>query len=468
MSVSSSTHFSRGGLPLLAVFLFSLIGIYWRPLDQFSTLWPANAVLLGMFLRTPALASLPGWAAAAVGYIAADVFTGSSWTIAVLLNLTNLLSVFVAFTVCRQVVEFKYDLVSPASLPRLFLAVVAAALLAGAFGGLLVWQLFDRPLWQSATNWAVSELLSYIVVLPSVLTLPDWKTWRWRERRSNPVDPFSRHAVPVLCLIAALLASAFIGGPGVVAFPVIALLACALSYGLFLTSLLTLAFSLWTLLGTAFGSIQLAFDVNDLNTLLNTLLSMRLGVASVAVAPIVVASVMAARESSLSAMRRLAEYDALTGLLNRRTFHKLARERLLQSAPQGAPAAILMLDIDHFKRINDTYGHAIGDHVLAMVATQLRQSLRNGDLCGRVGGEEFSVLIPACTPALFDDITQRIHQTVKNEAFQPEGGQPLTVTLSIGATFSTHLTEELESMLLRADQALYVAKNEGRNQTQVL
>lgn len=464
MSFSSSIHFRRSGLLLLAVFLFSLVGIYWRPLDQFSTLWPANAVLLGIFLRVPGLASPMGWAAAAVAYIAADMLTGSSWKIAILLNLTNLLSVLVALTVCRQATQFKYDLASPTSLPRLFLAIVAAALMAGLLGGMLIWQLFDSPMWPSVMNWVVAELLSYIVILPSVLTIPDWRAWRWRERRAGAARPVSQHVIPAMCLIAALLASVFIGGPGVVAFPVIALLACALSCGLFLTSLLTLVFSVWTLLGTAFGNIQLVFDVNDLNNLL----SMRLGVASVAVAPIVVACVMAARESSLIAMRHLAEHDALTGLLNRRTFHLRARERLAQLAQQRKPAAVLMLDIDHFKSINDRYGHAAGDDVLAMVTTKLGQSLRSSDLCGRVGGEEFTVLIPECTQELLDDIALRIHQAVSSDSYQAAEAQALRVTLSIGATLGKHPDEDLESMLLRADQALYAAKNAGRNQTQVL
>ena len=127
-----------------------------------------------------------------------------------------------------------------------------------------------------------------------------------------------------------------------------------------------------------------------------------------------------------------------------------------------------MLDIDHFKRINDSYGHATGDEVLATVATQIRQSLRSSDLCGRVGGEEFSVLIPECTQELLDTITARIHQAVATETYQPEGSQPLTVTLSIGVTLSTCRPEELEIMLLRADNALYAAKRGGRNQTRVL
>src|SRR5690606_16195200 len=134
---------------------------------------------------------------------------------------------------------------------------------------------------------------------------------------------------------------------------VIALLACALSYGLFLTSLLTMATSIWLLIATTSASIHDTTNAPDV------FLSIRLGVASIALAPIVVACVTAARQSNLDTLRHRAEHDALTGLLNRRTFRHRAQKVVNVLREQRKNVALLMIDIDHFKKINDTHGHVI-------------------------------------------------------------------------------------------------------------
>lgn len=454
------------GLLALFVLLLALAGIYWRPLGQMSTLWPANAILLGLFLRMPGLASPPGWLAAAGGFIMADVITGSHWDVAVSLSLANLLSVFIAFALCARLSESQRVQISPDALPRLFAAMLTASTLAGLTGGFAIWRLLGHSFWDATTHWVVSELLSYIILLPCILSAPAWQAWKQRERHSRSSTPLARKLVYGGSLFAALLASIFIGGPGAVAFPVCALLVCALSCGLFMTSVLTLAFSLWTLLGAAFGGINLAFDIADGNALL----SLRLGIASTALAPIVVASVMAARERNLVTMRQLAEYDALTGLLNRRTFHQQACDRLARLIDAQKPAAILMVDLDHFKQINDTYGHAVGDEVLSRVAQKLRQSLRSDDLCGRLGGEEFAALIPNCTAELLETITQRVHEAIKNEHFALDEGRnvQLGLSVSIGATLNRGASDDLRAMLVRADHAMYAAKHAGRDQTRIV
>lgn len=460
---ASTTGLRHYGLLALIVLLLSLIGIYWRPLGQLSAMWPANAVLLGLFLRAPGLASPAGWLAAAAGFVMADLMTDNSWHMAIALSAINLLSVFVASTLCANLSRDELREIRPDSLPRLFLALLAASSFAGTAGGLLLWRLGESAFWEAATDWAVAELLAYIILLPCMLSAPRLQAWRRRERRAGLPPWAAKKLVSGGSLLVALLASVFIGGPGVVAFPVSALLVCALSCGLFLTSLLTLAFSLWTLLGTAFGGIQLLFDIGDVQALL----SLRLGVASVALAPIVVASVMASRERSLATMRHLAEHDALTGLLNHRTFHQRAGDQLASLADRDVPAAILMVDIDYFKHINDTYGHAVGDEVLGRVASALRQSLRSHDLCGRLGGEEFGALIPECTPEHLEAITLRIHQAIRRERFELDDSRDacLMVSVSIGATLSRGPSDDLKAMLIRADQAMYEAKQAGRDRS---
>lgn len=152
---------------------------------------------------------------------------------------------------------------------------------------------------------------------------------------------------------------------------------------------------------------------------------------------------------------QLATTDVLTGLPNRRAF--ITRTRAVTDA--GQAGALLILDIDHFKRINDTYGHAVGDACLAAVAERLNRSLRTGDLVGRIGGEEFCVFLPGATAEEARATGDRLCRAI---AFEPAGEDlVLRVTLSAGATLGGAATP-LDTLMVRADQALYRAKAEGR------
>lgn len=459
---SGLRHYAALALGILVV---ALVGIGWRPLGQLSALWPANAVLLGLMLRNPALMSPGGWVAAAAGFVAADLLSGSPWSIAVSLSLVNLLSVFVALTMSLRLTQAQRHQVTPDALAPLFLSILGASLAAGITGAAVLWHLRGAPFAEVATRWAVSELLAYIIVLPCVLSAPPVRVIFSRRGVRSFLDNIALLLVTLASLGIVLTASITIGGPGVIAFPVCALLVVALICSFFTTALLTLFVSLWTLLGIAFGGIQVPFDGTDSNAML----SLRLGVASVALAPLVVASVIAAREKNLAALRHLAEHDALTGLLNYRTFHQHAALRLSALTGRGQSAAVLMLDVDHFKQINDSLGHAVGDRVLSQVAQALRRSLRSDDLCGRLGGEEFAALIPECTPEMLEGITQRIHAAIRNVtlATGPAADGSPAITVSIGATLSQGPGDTLKAMLLRADKAMYAAKLAGRDQTRV-
>jgi diguanylate cyclase (GGDEF)-like protein len=152
---------------------------------------------------------------------------------------------------------------------------------------------------------------------------------------------------------------------------------------------------------------------------------------------------------------QLATTDMLTGLPNRRAF--IAHTRAATDA--GQTGALLLLDVDHFKRINDTYGHAVGDACLTAVADRLRRSLRDTDLVGRVGGEEFCVFLPNATEEEARTTGDRLCRAI---AFEPAGENlVLRVTLSAGASFGT-ATTPLDTLMARADQALYRAKAQGR------
>jgi diguanylate cyclase (GGDEF)-like protein len=163
-------------------------------------------------------------------------------------------------------------------------------------------------------------------------------------------------------------------------------------------------------------------------------------------------------------MERMATTDGLTGLFNHRTFQAKLDEALAQAKRYGRRCAVILTDIDHFKSVNDTYGHPMGDMVLKGVAKILKQKARDTDIVARYGGEEFAVVMPETDLAGARVIAERIRESVMAEVFQTEVG-PLSVTLSIGvATFPDH-ADGKQSVVDLADQCLYHAKRHGRNQT---
>lgn len=157
----------------------------------------------------------------------------------------------------------------------------------------------------------------------------------------------------------------------------------------------------------------------------------------------------------------LAVTDSLTGLHNRRyAMHHMGR--MIQRAGKGL--AVMMLDLDFFKQVNDSYGHAIGDKVLSIVAKRLRAQLRGVDLLARMGGEEFLVALPEADRARALDVAERLRTAVGGAPILVGGGTgPITVTMSVGIALSLGPDDTPEALLTRADQALYGSKTEGRN-----
>ncbi len=158
-----------------------------------------------------------------------------------------------------------------------------------------------------------------------------------------------------------------------------------------------------------------------------------------------------------------ARIDALTGVLNRNSLDTDLAAVLTQSARQRQSLAVLFLDIDHFKRINDQFGHAAGDECLRTVARLLRANLRSGDLLGRYGGEEFVVVSPGAALAVAQQLGERIRAAVEELEVEWEG-ERIPVTISVGIAMRRRDESAPAHLLDRADQALYDAKRRGRNQ----
>ena len=159
-------------------------------------------------------------------------------------------------------------------------------------------------------------------------------------------------------------------------------------------------------------------------------------------------------------VEELARTDFLTALLNRRAFYGAGEEALQAAARSGGPVAVLMLDIDHFKAVNDRYGHAGGDAVIRAVADLIRSQARSRDIAGRMGGEEFAVILPETTLDDAKALAERMREAAETLAV-PFEDSALHFTVSIGV--AVFAVENVDALLDRADRALYDAKRAGRN-----
>jgi diguanylate cyclase (GGDEF)-like protein len=161
-------------------------------------------------------------------------------------------------------------------------------------------------------------------------------------------------------------------------------------------------------------------------------------------------------------LEAMATTDKLTGLANRQAFEILIGQLLREAERVKKPLAVLLMDIDHFKAFNDTYGHLVGDKVIQHVATVIRTTLRQSDIVCRWGGEEFLAMIKNCSPEQGLQIAENICAAVRHTPFQLDG-EALNITISIGVACGF----EEERLLVDADAALYAAKDAGRNRVQV-
>lgn len=173
-----------------------------------------------------------------------------------------------------------------------------------------------------------------------------------------------------------------------------------------------------------------------------------------------------AKERTELRHRTAAMVDPLTGVANRRAFMLEAAQISRRHSLKPKPAAVLVIDLDHFKSINDRFGHALGDRVLEVFTEVARQSLRASDLFGRLGGEEFAAILPDVNSEIALAMAERMREDFARAAREVEG-RAVSATVSIGIVFCEGPTLEVREMLAQADQALYFAKERGRNRVEI-
>ncbi|WP_290061893.1 GGDEF domain-containing protein, partial [Amycolatopsis solani] len=166
----------------------------------------------------------------------------------------------------------------------------------------------------------------------------------------------------------------------------------------------------------------------------------------------------------LDQLKLAARTDQRTGLLNAIAWHQQAERALQRARTTGGRTGVLMIDLDWFKRINDTHGHPVGDDVLAEVATVLAKTVRRGDTVGRYGGEEFAVLLPDVDEAEVRAVAERIRVRIRALRITTPAGEPVALSATIGAALHPAEPEAgLDEVIRAADEALYAGKKAGRD-----
>jgi diguanylate cyclase (GGDEF)-like protein len=177
-----------------------------------------------------------------------------------------------------------------------------------------------------------------------------------------------------------------------------------------------------------------------------------------------IASIALERARATDRLHKLATTDVLTQIPNRRHFMSLATHEIARAVRSGEPICLCMMDVDRFKSVNDNYGHAAGDKVLQEVAKVLTNNIRNVDVCGRLGGEEFAIIFPVTGVEGSLQVAERIRTDLEQNIISMGSGTAIQVTISIGLCVFNP-PESLDQLMIRADEALYAAKHGGRNRT---
>lgn len=439
----------------LAVFAAAMVGILLRPIGYLSVFWPANQIALVLLVRYPRLLRPLGLLALFASFVAADLLTGTSLRLSAGFSTANLFGAVCGWLILRRQSERDLQMEGQYSALQVFFASGVAALASACIGGPVSAWAFELSLIQGLMMWWTGEWMNAMILLPFLLALPSARKAVTGQERM----PWALKLLPVLAVVGLEMTSYMVGNKvGSLVFSLPALLWCALSYRILPTAVITMAVFVTKVI--VISSTMGFVPSNFLDAA-----TFRLGITMLILGPLSVAGAHAARTELLHRMRYQAHHDSLTDLLSRNGFVQASHSLLKRLTHEGSSAAVLMLDLDHFKRVNDSHGHASGDRLLRDVSSALAESLRPQDLLGRIGGEEFAVVLPNISFLDATTIADRLCQTVRSGQFHTAHNKPLQATLSIGLAYSQTLKagDSLDDLLREADLALYQAKARGRD-----
>lgn len=450
------------------IFICALCGILARPLFFLSICWPANAVLLGLLLRFKSLNNFSGWFGAFIGFMLADLLTGNTLLVTFLLTIANLLNPSITLALITLFkLNYKEYNKGLTFLYLFLLCSIGGCLASPAFAALTipyVENTFMTPerVWIDFGMWWSGEILNMIAFLPIVLAIPEKQNLKSYLQNLQFMQFSYQDLLPLIAVIISVGLTHFFIGPGAIMFPIAALVWASLSYNLFYVAIINCIVCM--LLNNTLNEFYI--DQSS-DAFLSTTISIRIGLFMLALGPLTLAINSLNRQKLYQQILYLANYDSLTTVMNRRFFYEQSEDiiRAKNKLQAEKTIAILLLDLDHFKNINDQYGHHNGDLVLQIFSERIKLVLREDDLFGRLGGEEFAILLKNVSLKQSISIADRIRDTIQSLPIELDKHQHIYISVSIGLSFEKLPSAlPLQHLINRADQALYQAKEKGRNQ----
>lgn len=445
---------------IAVAFLWALsvygLSAWWQQSPALASFGMGNAMLLGLFARQPAWRSRYHYAVVCTAnalVLGLQSSHGSGLFGVAALALADTAGLWVGVRLLERLPAPILQMRREQSPWLVLLACLAASLVNTGLRWPLLLADLPTPSHQTLLMVLGTEFMNHVLVVPLVLSFT-------RQRRGH--KNYLIHALPLLSLVLSEVLATLIGGPGAMAFTLPAFIWCALRYELFPTALLFVAFTLWK-------CAAFAIDHDPMVTgYFPDVLALRLGLSLLWLGPLTVACSHASRNEVLERLHHASQHDYLTQTLVRATFLRRSDRSLARLRQISAPIAILMLDIDYFKQVNDQHGHGMGDTVLQGFARTLSLQLRQSDLVGRYGGEEFCVCLPGIDLKDALSVAERLRAATLAQGFTTPDGERLHVTVSVGLAHfaASALPASTEAALADADALLYRAKSGGRNRVE--
>lgn len=376
----------------MLVFLTAMLGIVLRPIGYLSIFWPANQLLLVLLLRYPRQLLQPlGLTAIFLSFVTADLITGGQLWVTVGFTIANVAGALCGWYILRNQSERNLLMEGQYSALMVFFASGVAALVSAAIGGPIGAYAFNAEVIKSLLMWWTGEWMNAMILLPFLLALPTASKLRSQATPASLSGPMV--LMPLIAVFLLEAASYTVGSKvGSLVFSLPALLWCALAYPIVVTAIVTMLVFATKIIAAQAGFMDFTPDhYLDAATF-------RLGVTMLILGPLSVAGSHATRTELLQQLKYQANHDSLTSVFSRNGFVQASNALLKRLKHDKAPVAVLMLDLDHFKRVNDSYGHATGDLLLRNFSETMMQTLRPQDVLGRIGGKSLLWCCPKSAP----------------------------------------------------------------------
>lgn len=442
-----------------------------RQAGNIATLWPPNGMLVAALLLSTPRRWRDVLIAGVFGSLLANLFNGSTMLTASSITIANIVEAVIAATIIRHQTGRRVLFHHSSDVVVLITAAIVAALAAGAVSATSAKLLMDAPFTTIFIKWVLGDVLGLLVVMPIAVIAHDLVKHGpdlMMRRRSQG------EAAAVLGVVLAVSVAVYSPNVPPVQFLVMpAVLFASFRLGPLGAALSTVIVAVVGSLGTVVAAKAGALSADEVTL---RVFNFQLNLAVLFLTALPIGSAMAQRhqlERDLTEekeradrfaadMASLANVDDLTGLATRRFFLDQLDLMAATARRVKQPMTLAMIDIDHFKPINDKFGHAVGDAVLMAIGAACRTAVRSDDVIGRLGGEEFAMLMPLTDQETAFRIVDRLREAVAAISIPTTDGRAVSVTISVGmAMFADQ--QQIDRLLLDADRALYLAKARGRN-----